>query len=234
MPPDPLIWFGTVAGRGGELRKLSKLLGQWRDEGLITSDQVEKILAFEAARPSGNWILRGVLALAAVVIGIGVIALIAANWDAIPDMVKLGADFAFLAGLVFAVLAMKRLGSEIGVEVLLVSFMFGCLATIGLIGQIFHTDGRLEVALLFWSAMMGPAALMSRRRLVSSLWSWTLLGASCAWIVRMVDEKNFWLFEAYLTLWILLSLPFVCYLAAAACRRVAGKENFVWSLQKCM
>ena len=210
------------------MRKIPRLLGEWRDADLITAEQVEGILAFEAARPSGNWMLHALLGLAAFVIGVGVIALVAANFEDIPDTVKLGADFALLIGLGYAVLAMERRGRELGFEILLVAFLLGCLATIGLISQVFHTGGHLDAALLFWCAITGPAALMARRRLVSSLWSWTLVSALVAWIFRIVDEAPGW-YEDDVILPMALAFPFACHLAAMTAGRVGAKEIFDWS-----
>ena len=211
------------------MRGLPKLLSQWQEADLISIEQVEEIKTFEATRPSNGWMLRGFMGLAVTAIGIGVISLIAMNWEDVPDLVKLVSNFLVLLGLGASVLVMERQKNETGVEVLLLAFLFGCLATIGLISQVFHTGGRLEMALMFWSAITAPAAVMSRQRMVSSVWLWTLMGAVTFWGVEKVTQFSGWREEKVIML-LLPCFPFACYLGRVALARLTGKSNFVWSL----
>ena len=157
------------------MSKLEKGLKEWVSLGLITHDQAKLILDHEAAKPESSWVLSGSLILGAVIVGIGVISLIAANWDGIPDAIKLAGDFALLAGLAFAILRSWESKREILFETLLVFFLIICLASIGLISQVYHTTGALYQALLLWSGITLFAALAARRIFVPSMWTGAFL-----------------------------------------------------------
>lgn len=73
-------------------------LSDWQKRGLITAEQQQKITDYEnnVRRPM---LYHALLFLSCFCIGIGVIAVIAANWEAIPAAVKLGVDFTLLVRL---------------------------------------------------------------------------------------------------------------------------------------
>ena len=70
------------------MTRIEKMLDDWVAKDLITQEQAKKISDYESSRPGSSWVLYGFLILGAVIIGIGVISLIAANWKnvfLIPD-----------------------------------------------------------------------------------------------------------------------------------------------------
>ena len=76
---------------------IDRKLQQWVQAGLMTIEQQTTLLDFEAKQPQrASWWLYSFMILGAVIIGLGIISLIAANWSEIPDSVKLGSDFALL------------------------------------------------------------------------------------------------------------------------------------------
>jgi hypothetical protein len=153
---------------GNTKRKLE----QWLHAGLITPDQQDAILKFEGQQPQhGSWWIYSFMILGAAIIGLGVISLIAANWVEIPDGVKLGADFALLtllAGGIYTQYQKQQHG--VWFEVLVVAFLLACLASIGLIAQIFHTGGEWYLALLFWSLITAPLSLFARNLFSRFFW----------------------------------------------------------------
>lgn len=70
-------------------------LAAWVDAGLIDEPAAARIRAWEAehSRPLALWAVVGIGTLA---IALGLISVVAANWDAIPAMVRLGLHFALL------------------------------------------------------------------------------------------------------------------------------------------
>lgn len=153
---------------GNTKRKLE----QWLQAGLITPAQQDSILTFEGQQTQhGNWWVYSFMILGATIIGLGIISLIAANWAEIPDGVKLGADFALLtllAGGIYTQYQNQRHG--VWFEVLIAGFMLLCLASIGLISQIFHTGGKWYHALLFWSVITAPLSLFARSLFSRFFW----------------------------------------------------------------
>ena len=163
-------------------------LQRWVEQQLLTPAQAEQILTFEATRPSGNWIVISFLLLGGLIIGLGAISLVAANWQQIPDWVKLGSDFTLLLVLVMA-LQHPAIADQLGrYELLLLLYLLLCLASIGLIGQIYHTSGTLYHALLFWSLITAPAALTARYLATPLLWA---IAFSYALAVTMAEQPDY-------------------------------------------
>ena len=169
------------------MSKLEKYLTEWVQHGLITQDQAGKIQHHENSRAESSWILTGFLILGVAIIGIGIISVIASNWHLIPDVVKLGADFAFLLSLVYALVYYWDHKKEIGFEVTLVFFMLACLASIGLISQVYHTGGKLYQAFLLWSSICLFPALTARKIYAPFLW----IGMTCAGALMASYNANY-------------------------------------------
>lgn len=153
------------------MSKLEKGLKEWVSKGFINQEQADRINAFESSKPENSWILSGLLILGAIIIGIGVISLIAANWYQIPNSIKLATDFILLSAVAFWTLKTWESKKNVQFEVLLLFFMLLCLASIGLISQIYHTGGKLYQALMFWSLITFPVALAARQLFVPFLWT---------------------------------------------------------------
>ncbi|MGB5599744.1 MAG: DUF2157 domain-containing protein [Thiothrix litoralis] len=168
-------------------------LNQWLQAGLITPAQHANILSFEAERrQNANGWLYSFMILGAAIIGLGVISLIAANWAHIADSTKLGVDFALLsvlAGGIFWQYPQRRHG--VWFEVLLVSLMLLCLASIGLISQIFHISGQWYHALLFWAAITFLLSLFARSLFTRFFWV-TLLLQGLVWSLVDFTTPDIW------------------------------------------
>jgi len=153
------------------LTNLETKIQTWVSQGLISEQQADKILTHEKIKPRSSWFMVGLLSLGAFTIGLGVISLIAANWRAIPDVMKVGVDFLALSVIAYGVLWAFDANKKAVFEGVLLLFIIGCMATIGLISQIFHSNGTLEQALLFWSLITLPAVLAANAILVPLIWS---------------------------------------------------------------
>jgi uncharacterized membrane protein len=197
------------------MRKLDKMLYDWVEQGLIEPDQRSAIAKFEASRPVGGWMVYSFIALGASVVGIGVIALIAANWMEIPGSVKLAIDFLLLIGLGVGVLHHYRKENRQILEIFLTLFVLFCMASIGLISQIYHTGGRLEDALLFWALITLPVVTLSRHHFIPFLWVAIFFSAI---VVRIVEQKLLFpnISEENRWLALLMILPFLAALLSTA------------------
>ncbi|WP_061247104.1 DUF2157 domain-containing protein [Leptospira noguchii] len=127
--------------------RLEQKLKRWVDKGLIGSEQSEAILNFEENRKS-PYLYYSFLILGAVVIGIGVIAIIAANWEEIHDFVKLGFGLAVLA-LVAGLGFWKRENSNL-LTVFIILYSILILGMIGLISQVYNLEGEYYQAAMLW------------------------------------------------------------------------------------
>lgn len=137
-------------------------LAVWQSAGLIDADTAAAIRAHEArhSRPLALWAVIGIGALA---IGLGVVSVAAANWDAIPGAVRLAVHFALLgvlAGTLWrrgdALLSLRPWGHE---ALLFVFAMLG-LTFFGHLGQVYQTSSPLWQPLALWLAMFTPVILL--------------------------------------------------------------------------
>jgi uncharacterized membrane protein len=138
-----------------------------------------------ARRP---YLLYAVGGLGALSIGIGLLSIVASNWDAIPAGVKLGLDLVLLLGLSAAILRADEGKSGWVRETLLLVFYGAVLASIGLVAQVYHLGGAAEDALLFWSVITAPIVLHGQGRLLAAVWLIATQSVIYAEILRALDR----------------------------------------------
>ena len=105
---------------------------------------------------------------AAFLIGLGIIALVAANWEQIPNNVKLGGAVSLMIVNAFAVILSMKFKKNILTQVLCGVFAALIMAVIGLIGQIFQLRSDVSGACLLWALCAWPLFLITPRL----LWLW--------------------------------------------------------------
>lgn len=151
--------------------RIDKKIEEWVRADLLNREAADSILAYEDRQPASSWILSGFLVLGAVTVGIGIISLIAANWEAIPDSVKLATDLILLSALAYAIFKTHVENKPLYFEMYLVAFQITCLASIGLISQIYNTGGKAWQALLLWSMITAGVAIASKKAFVPFIWA---------------------------------------------------------------
>jgi uncharacterized membrane protein len=147
---------------------LRSQLDRWQAAGLIDAPTAERIEAHEAAqrRPIGLYALG---TLGAGTIALGIISLVAANWDAIGPRVKLGVDLALGVALAAATYVAAVRALRWPTEVL-VTVLYGfTLASLSLVGQIYQLDTPEYQALCLWSAATLPLVLLGRSHFLAAL-----------------------------------------------------------------
>lgn len=145
--------------------KLSAKITSWQNAGIITPKQGMDILDFEKAIAK-PYALYGFLALAIFCIGLGVISVIAANWQHLTVMLKLIADFALLSGVAGLTYYAAYKKWHIRFEVFLCLFVILVLATIGLIAQVYQLQPDGFEALLLWSLLVCPLLFVTQKPLL--------------------------------------------------------------------
>lgn len=105
---------------------------------------------------------------AAFLIGLGIIALVAANWEQIPNNIKLGGAVILMIANATAVILSIKFKKNILKQVLCGVFAALIMAVIGLIGQIFQLSSDVSGACLLWAACAWPLFLITPRL----LWLW--------------------------------------------------------------
>ena len=151
-------------------RYLSREIDQWIEAGLIEPQQGRALLQDHDRRHTGFSLSSVLAVLAALLLGGAVVALIAANWEAIARPMRVAMILVFITGaLGIAAFAARRQAHWV-VEAALVFSLLSYGAGIALVGQMYHlsgdeaaflltwTIGALVVSLLFSSAMAAVGA----------------------------------------------------------------------------
>lgn len=104
----------------------------------------------------------------AFLIGLGIIALVAANWEQIPNNIKLGGAVSLMVVNAAAVILSMKFKKNTLTQVLCGVFAALIMAVIGLIGQIFQLRSDVSGACLLWALCAWPLFLITPRL----LWLW--------------------------------------------------------------
>ncbi len=158
-------------------RALTRDLDRWIDEGLVPPGSRAAILATSGARgPDAAVVLGG---FAAVLFGFAAISFVAANWAAIPDIVRAGLALALMwAAALATTAAFERRWNTAGDALALVTALsFG--AALMLIAQVFHIQAHYPRGTLIWTLAAAATALAFRSRppvvaaaVLALVWLW--------------------------------------------------------------
>lgn len=201
-------------------------MNKWLDAGLIDSETAQRIRQYEAerSRPVGLWSLIGLGALA---IGLGIISVVAANWDDIPGMVRLTIHGLLMAAVAAAIFWLQPRKGFLGLyvkDVLL--FVLAVLGAtfFGHLGQVYQTSSPLWQPLAMWLLLFSPLMLLAGRGwLISALWIAGLLGTGIAhmsWYAQQTSEPPS-LYIAAIT-----SLPVLALLLAIFVKDMSARQAF--------
>ncbi len=146
-----------------ELEKLNK-------EGLITSQQVENIISYYQNNNDNSKLWKRLFVIAGLLIALGIILIIGANWAAIPNFIKIAVDFILFLALIYTDYYFITNGKKNLSEVFLVISFFMVAGTIGLIAQVYNLDGGWLSFARFWMILTIPFVFLSKTYLINILW----------------------------------------------------------------
>ena len=163
-------------------------LSAWVAAGLIDEASAARIRDYESAhsRPLALWSLIGIGALA---IGLGLISIVAANWDDIPGLVRLSVHMLLMAALaayIYFTLPSQTNDYFSDAQI----FVLGSLGLtfLGHLGQVYQTRSPLWQPLALWMILFSPVMLlMGRGWPVALMWVTGLIGTTLAHIDYSVD-----------------------------------------------
>jgi len=140
-------------------------IARWHEAGLIDAETRDRLTAYEEenARPIALW---AVFAIGALAIGLGLVSLVAANWEAVPGHVRLAVHLALIAGALAGLwLREDRLAaaSPWAVEGLVFVTAALGLTFFGHLGQVYQTSAPLWQPLATWLLLFGPLMLATGR-----------------------------------------------------------------------
>lgn len=166
----------------------AKQLNKLVKAGIISDEQQKQILAFDDTA-GGGFVMRALNLLGIFTIGIGVISLVASNWEYISDNLKLIVMFAVLFGTAGMAVADKLKGQDNKAEKWLVALFLFVGAAIGLVIQVYHLSGNImHLPFAFWWAATLPLLFAAKKKYVA--WFWVPL--FLAWCAMYAGGK-YWL-----------------------------------------
>lgn len=150
--------------------RIEKKLKRWVEAGIINEPTKLEIINFEKAG-SGTNVMFGILAIGALAIVVGIISIIAANWYLIPKYIKLASNLTWLLGLTFGVWHFRNSESKMIRETLILILFGSILASMGLIGQIYHLESHTFKTLSLWLVLGTPIILFSKTKYAAYTWA---------------------------------------------------------------
>ncbi len=151
------------------MSRLEKKLSLWQQNNLISKEQFESIKNFENQN-SNLHLFYALLSLGVFIISLGLISLIAANWNEISNPVKLTVEFILLFGLSGAAFIAYNQSQKLIFEIEIFALFFLIGASIGLNAQIFQTSGSLDDGMLLWAVFSAPLLWLSPKKLIPLFW----------------------------------------------------------------
>lgn len=145
------------------LDKLGADIARWRQKGLLTDEQANRLVAeAKASHRPGIGFGQILAVLAGLLLAAAILILVAANWEAIPRLWRIATLFALLAAGYVGGAVLKLKGQDGFAEAawLVAAATFG--AAIALISQMYHISGDETQAILVWCLTTGFAAAALR------------------------------------------------------------------------
>lgn len=162
---------------------LEQKLKRWREAQLVSPEQAERILAFERRRERPT-LLFAIAGLAGLAVAIGLVSIVAANWDLIPGRMKLALDALVVIGLGQALVQLGARSPGWLEEAARVAYYGLVLASIALVGQVYQLGGTAAQALLVWSLLTVPLMALGRSARTGLLW---LIGLQVTYFVGLAE-----------------------------------------------
>jgi uncharacterized membrane protein len=210
------------------MSKLEKNLKEWVCLGFIDSEQAKRIEQHSSLKVQKSWILSNLLLLGIMIIGMGIISLIAANWDTIPSSFKLILDFTSLIAVAIGISKSQERKQWICFEALLLFFLILCFASIALIVQIYHMKWEFYQILNLGAAITFGVTLLARRFFIPFIWGAGFLGGLILTLVNS-PTLQFIFHENYSA--VLMLIPLLCAGLIALSEYLLRKDEFTRAFQ---
>jgi len=209
----------------------ARKIAAWHEAGLIDAATRDRLIAYEVdhSRLLALWAVFGIGALA---IGLGLVSVVAANWEDIPGQLRLAVHLALIAGMLAALFwreARLAAASPWAVEALLFITAALGLTFFGHLGQVYQTSSPLWQPLAIWLALFAPLLLLMGRDWPAAL---ALVGGSiwCVWDYATAMSGNGAMREQgflwQIWLGVVIGLPVVLAPAAGWLRARSTRPNF--------
>jgi uncharacterized membrane protein len=191
-------------------RRLDQDLTRWQAAGWVTPTHADRIRADIASRGTGVRLSSALGTLAAILIGFAAMSFVAANWQSMSKLARLGVIFAGLwsfLGLAYA-FAERGLQRFSDAALLAATALYG--AGIMLIAQMYHMDGHPPDAVWLWALGTVLVGLLLRSNTVLAaalvlfcVWSFMEMTSGFNWISNRNASRVHW---GFLPAWVSVAL----------------------------
>lgn len=190
---------------------LERRLKRWNEAGLIDAQQLQKILDFEKGQERPTF-LYAVAGLGGLAIAIGIVSIVAANWDYIPGQFKIAANLLLLFAASVAVVRLRDTFPLWAREAALLVLYGFAMGSIALVGQVYQLGGSVRVAMATWSLLTAPLMAMGSGAFLALIWLMGLQSTFAAWMIWLcewpIHEDGWALAGTAFVPWLLLSLGY--------------------------
>lgn len=152
---------------------LRREIGAWRDEGIVTEETAETLMRrYQPTERRCSWGVMIAGGFGALMIGLGVIALFAANWDCFGRPARAAISLApvVLCGIAAIVASAKGWKSMALWEPLGILWCIATAAGTCLVAQTYQVGGSVPGLILFVALLMLPVVWISRSVMAMALW----------------------------------------------------------------
>ncbi|MBZ9677215.1 DUF2157 domain-containing protein [Mesorhizobium sp. ES1-1] len=148
---------------GGYSSRVGADIARWRQAGFIDATTANILAKDVAANERKSLSFGSILAmLAALLFGAAILIFVAANWEAVPRLVRVASLFAVILGGYVGGAVLKTRGHAAIGEALWIVAAASFGGSIALIGQMYHLSGDQASALVTWGTGTAIAAVALR------------------------------------------------------------------------
>jgi len=170
-------------------RWLAEQLPAWEQEGIVTGEGAKRLRERYAAEPQGGLAQMVVGAVGALLIGSGLIAVLAYNWDDFPRWVRIGLALGPLAvtqAVSWWVLGRGEAAKPWQREAAAVVQTLAVGAAMALVSQIYNLPGKWTDLVFWWCVVSVPLAWVLRSEAVAIAY---LIGIA-VWTIAQASERT--------------------------------------------
>lgn len=153
----------------GNIMKITSKLEEWVKVGLISGEQSCLITTYEAEK-SHPKLMMFLMLLGVFCIGLGFVSVIAANWQEIPNFIKIIFDGLLLATLAVGIIRNKEKNLNFRSEGFILAYALAIMGSIGLAAQIFQLQTVDLSGFLLWAIISSPLLLLTTKIAFPIVW----------------------------------------------------------------
>ena len=182
-------------------------IGEWRQEGLVDAQTAETLIGrYQSGRRSLSWGMALTSGFGALLIGLGIIALFAANWDFFGRSARAVISLSPVAicGVLALIASVRGWKAPVFWESIGILWCISTAAATSLVAQTYQVGGSVPSLILFVALLMLPVVWVTKS--VAAMAAWPIIAIIWACSSSDVEPQSFLLATKGVGL-LLLSLP---------------------------